>query len=356
MDILRRDFCIGLAALPASIPAFAQSLTASPDPVRKNNMNSARRIDVHHHFLPPEYVSIIGATAIGFPAPNRMVPPWSVASAIEAMDRNDIASAVLSISSPGVLLQDARATQRLARASNQFAAQMVADHPGRFGSFASLPLPDVPASLEEIDHAYDVLHADGIGLMTNYADRYLGDPAFIPVFDALNRRKAVVFVHPNECNCSLGLLPDQPASMIEFPHDTTRAVTSLLFSGTLSRCPDIKFIFCHAGGTLPFLAERIEGISRVDQRLAKVAPQGAKAELSKLYYDTAASVYPATFATLLKLVSAKNILLGTDFPFVPPPILSANLAALHQVGLSTDELRAIERDNAIGLFARLVRS
>ena len=134
---------------------------------------------------------------------------------------------------------------------------MVADHPTRYGMFASLPLPDTSASLLELKYALDVLHAEGIVLMTNYRDRYLGDPDFAPIFDELNRRKAVVYVHPTTCGCNVDVLPDNPAALIEFPHDSTRTITSLLFSGTFSRCPDIRFIFSHAGGTLPFLANRI---------------------------------------------------------------------------------------------------
>jgi predicted TIM-barrel fold metal-dependent hydrolase len=168
----------------------------------------------------------------------------------------------------------------------------------------------------------------------------------------LNRRKAVVFVHPNECTCNAGLLP-QPEAMIEFPHDTTRTITSLLFSGTLTRCPDVKFIFSHAGGTVPFLADRIESMGRVDQRLAKLLPQGAKTELRKLYYDTAVSTNPMTFAALLKLVTAKNVLLGTDFPFIPAEIMANASMNLGQFNLSDSDVRAIERDNAAGLFARL---
>jgi predicted TIM-barrel fold metal-dependent hydrolase len=226
------------------------------------------RIDVHHHILPPEYVATVGEKRIGPPAPNHEVPKWDMPKSIEAMDRNGITSAVVSVSAPGVLLDDPGKTSHLARACNEFAAQMVADHPTRFGMFASLPLPDTRASLLELNYALDVLHAEGTVLMTNYRDRYLGDPDFAPIFDEMNRREAVVYVHPTICGCNADVLPDNPASLIEFPHDSTRTITSLLFSGTFSRCPDIRFIFSHAGGTC--LSSRIA--SRQSRRLTVIWP------------------------------------------------------------------------------------
>ena len=171
----------------------------------------ARRIDVHHHLMPTEYVTTVGEKVIGAPAPNREVPKWDVAKSIDAMDRNGITSAVISVSAPGVLLDDPGKTSRLAHTCNEFAAQMVADHPTRYGMFSSLPLPDTRASLPELNYALDVLHAEGIVLMTNYRDRYLGDPESTPIFDEMNRRKAVVYVHPTTCGCNVDVLPDNPA-------------------------------------------------------------------------------------------------------------------------------------------------
>ena len=225
-------------------------------------------------------MAAVGEKTIGPPAPNREVPKWDVSKSIEAMDRNGITSAVVSVSAPGVLLDDPGKTSRLARVCNQFAAQMVADHPTRYGMFASLPLPDTRASLLELNYALDVLHAEGIVLMTNYRDRYLGDPDFAPVFDEMNRRKAVVYVHPTTCWLQPRRASRQSCRLIEFPHDSTRTITSLLFSGTFSRCPDIRFIFSHAGGTLPFLANRIARIAALDRRLAAQTPDGVMPRLS----------------------------------------------------------------------------
>ncbi len=187
------------------------------------------------------------------------------------MDRNGIATAVTSISAPGLWFGDSEMTNKLTRQCNDYAAQMRIDHPGRFGMFASLPLPNIDASLREIEYSLDTLRADGIGLMTNCEGKYPGDVAFAPIFDELNRRKAVVYFHPTSAPCS-NCLSEIPAATLDFPFDTTRAVTSLLFGGTFARCPDIRFIFSHAGGTVPFLADRYRAFGGE----ARVQGQGAQ--------------------------------------------------------------------------------
>ena len=348
VDINRRVVASWLAA-SAAAPLAAGTAWGQAEPT-----GPRRRIDVHHHILPPAYLATMGTQAIGAPAPNRETPRWQVSDSLEAMDRNGITSAIVSVSAPGVLMPDASQTRLLARTCNEFAARMVADYPTRFGMFACLPLPDVDAAMKEIEHAFMSLKTDGIGLMTNYADRYLGDPAFVPVFDELNRRKAVVYVHPTSCNCNAGILVSQPHSLIEFPHDSTRAITSLLFSGTFSRCPDIRFIFSHAGGTLPYLAPRIALIGSLDRDLAKRVPGGVMPALKRLYYDTASSANPITFGALMKFVTPQNVVLGTDFPFIPEAGMKATLDGLRKLGLADADLRAIEGENASGLFTRLV--
>ncbi|MGC3980348.1 MAG: amidohydrolase family protein [Steroidobacteraceae bacterium] len=310
-----------------------------------------QRIDVHHHILPPEYVRLVGRTAIGAPAANKQAPLWTPADSINGMDQYGVASALTSISAPGIWSNDRSKAKRLARLCNVYAAQLMTDYPGRFGAFATLPLPDIKASLQELDYAFDTLHCDGVGLMTNYNDRYLGDAAFVPLFDALNRRKAVVYVHPTSCDCDLGVMTDIPTGMIEFPHSTTRAVVSLLFSGTISRCPDIKFIFSHAGGTIPFLASRIQGVAASDKQFEQRVPGGVLPALKSLHYDTAGSVNAFALPLLIKLVSAKQVLMGTDFPFSPAGIKSV-VEGLQGLGLSEGELGDIQWSNAQRLLPR----
>ena len=306
------------------------------------------RIDVHHHILPPDYVATVGDDRIGPLILAGRTPEWTPAMSVEAMDRNGIATAVTSISAPGMWFGDTAESVRLARICNEYAASIRSDHPGRFGMFASLPLPDVDASLAEIDYALDTLKADGIGLLTSYGDRYPGDAAFQPVFDELDRRRATVYFHPTNAPCSQ-CLPEIPAATLDFPFDTTRAVVSLLYSGTFARCRDIRFVFSHAGGTVPFLAERI---ARLGARpgFKETVPNGVLPELERLYYDTALSANWLAFRSLLELVTPDKILFGSDYPFAPEATMTATVQGLIDLGLDSAVLRGIERDNALALF------
>ena len=316
-------------------------------------MASPHRIDVHHHILPPRYVAEVGDHRIGPLIVSGKTPQWTPSQSVEVMDRHGIATAVTSMSAPGLWFGDSQATRDLTRHCNDYAAEMRRNHPGRFGLFAALPLPDVDASLAEIDYAMGTLKADGFGLVTNYGGTYPGDAAFRPVFDELNSRRAVVFFHPNDVPCST-CLPAIPAATLEFPFDTTRAITSLLYGGIFARCRDIRFIFSHAGGTVPFLAERIARLA-VRPEFKDSVPNGVIPELQRLYYDTALSANALSFSALLRLVSAANVLFGTDYPFAPEPTATATVRGLAELGLSPAELGAIERGNALRMMPKLGR-
>jgi len=306
-----------------------------------------RLIDVHHHFFPPAFRA---ATSERYRTGERaVVSEWTPQRALVEMDQSGVATAVLSITTPGVWFGDAQAARTLARKCNEYAAQLIRDHPGRFGFFAAVPLPDTEGSLREIAYALDVLKADGVGLMTNYGDKWPGDVAYVPVFDELNRRRTVVYFHPTIANCCRDLMPDVPAPLTELPHDTTRAVTSLLYSGSFARLRNIRFIFSHAGGTMPMLAGRIAQLSTlfgIDKRV----PMGTEYELKKLYYEIANSANRSAMAALMNLVPASQILFGTDYPFVPTNVTSSGMTNL---GISATDLQAIGRDNALALFPRL---
>jgi predicted TIM-barrel fold metal-dependent hydrolase len=224
---------------------------------------------------------------------------------------------------------------------------MARDHAGRFGSFAAIPLPDVEGSLGEIAYAYDVLGADGVGILTSYDDRWPGDPAFAAVFDELNRRRAVVFVHPTAPKCCRNLIPGVPAPMTEFLFDTTRAITSLLFSGTVSRCPEIRFIFCHGGGTMTVLAHRIGTFVDRHPEHAALFPHGLRAELERFSYDLANTTNEPAFSALTSLIPVSQLLFGSDYPYLP---VGATTVGLTELGLEPETLRAIEHDNAVRLF------
>lgn len=310
-------------------------------------MAAPHRIDTQHHILPPRYVAAVGAEAIGRTLVSGQVPEWSPEHSLAAMDRHGIATAIVSVSAPGFPVAD---PVGLCRHCNDEAAEAVARHPGRFGSFASLPLPDVDASLAEIGRALDELGADGICLLTSYDGRYLGDPLFAPVMDELERRGAVVYVHPNEMpGAFLGGLP--PASL-EFPFDTTRAVANLLFTGTLLRTRNVKYIFSHAGGTIPFLAERLARLERRPD-LKRHAPEGVLAELRRLHYDVALSAGPLTLGALLRFTTPDKVLFASDFPHAPEPAMAGSVAGLAEAGLAPADLALIERGNAVRLMPRL---
>ncbi len=236
------------------------------------------RIDTHHHPYPPAYIAATGDilkhTTHAF---YDRLTKWQPSQAIEAMDRTGIAISVLSIATPSVWLGDAAKSRKLARDCNDYAAKMQTDYKGRFGHFATLPLPDVDGSLREIEYVYDTLKADGIALTTNYVDKYPGEEAFAPVFDELNRRKAVVYFHPTAASFAFNRVKDIPPPTIEFPFDTTRTITSLLFSGTFSRCPNIKWIFSHGGGALGMVANRLVGLAKNRPELAARVPNGVMA-------------------------------------------------------------------------------
>ena len=309
------------------------------------------RIDTHHHPYPPVYIErtreVLKHTTHAF---YDRLTKWQPSQAIEAMDRDGIAVSVLSVSTPSVWLGDIEASRTFAREVNEAAAKMQSDYKGRFGHFAALALPDVDGSLREIDYALGKLKADGIALTSNYIDKYPGDPAFAPVFDELNARHAVVYFHPTAASFAFNVVPDIPPPSIEFPFDTTRTIVSLLFGGTLHRCPDIKWIFSHGGGALPMIANRLVGLAKNRPELGARVPNGVMNELRKLYLDVVGVTTPGALRAVLDVVPISNLLFGTDFPFWSP---EATVKGLNSLKLSNADLKAIERDNALRLLPNL---
>jgi 6-methylsalicylate decarboxylase len=300
------------------------------------------RIDVHHHFLPQFH-----AEALMKPGrregPN---PKWSPALSLDDMDKSGIATAILSIAQPGVWFENnVEESRSLARQLNEYAATMVKDHPGRFGLFACIAPPDTDGSLVEIAYAFDMLKADGIGLLTSYGTKYLGDASFAPVYEELNRRKAVIYVHPTTPSCCRGLVPGIPPGSIEYATDSTRTIAHLVFSGTAQKYPDIRWIFSHSGGTLPFLTARFVRQAKV-QKPAHL-PDGPMPEFAKFHYELAQGNTPGQLAALMQLVSISQVLYGTDYPFRDGAEVNAGIAAY---GFSAADLRAIERENALRLL------
>jgi 6-methylsalicylate decarboxylase len=303
--------------------------------------NQPHRIDVHAHFAPPEWIAAQGQHII--PA----IKNWTVGWSIEDMDRAGVEKALLSITTPGLWFNNDETARKIARHSNDYAAKLRADHPGRFGLFTALPLPDVEGALREIAYGLDTLKADGVGLITSYGNKWLGDPAFDPVLEELNRRKAVAYVHPTSPECCRNILPGVPDAAIEFGTDTTRTIARIVFGGAAARFPNIKWIFSHAGGTMPFLAERFEGMAKLPQYATKF-PNGFAEVARRFYYDTAQAANAICMSGLRQLVPVSRIVFGTDAPF--------RTSLEHAEGLKNcgvfdaKELRALERDNTLALL------
>ena len=342
-DLDRRHF---LAAALASLGLATATRAGRSVLSAQATLEGAGRIDVHHHFSPPAWI----AEVAGRPLLNPANPRWTPEQSIEDMDRGGAAAAMISITNPGLYFGDAAVTRRLARACNEYGAELVQKHPTRFGLFAAMPLPDVDATLAEIEYAYDTLGVDGIGLMTSYDENtWLGDPAFRPVMAELDRRRAVVHVHPTAANCCRNLTYGVAPGRMEYGTDTSRAIVGVAFSGDAAMFPDIRFIWSHAGGSLPFLAGRIDADSAGAQdRL----PNGFLEQARQFYYDTAGAANRGALVSLLELVEPDRILFGTDFP--PGGTVQGNADALRALGLFSDaDLRAIDRDNILRLIPRL---
>jgi 6-methylsalicylate decarboxylase len=313
---------------------------------------SRKLVDTHHHFYPPAYQK-----AWLDWEEQRKIPhfpqqvAWTREKAVEEMDRNGVRVAVLSVAStPGLWFDTGpESAGRMVRICNDYGAEMMRDYPGRFGLFATLSMLDIDATLKEIEYAFDTLKVDGVGLQSNYGDKWLGNAAYKPIWDELNRRNAVVYVHPLVAACCGNLSVGTFPAVIEVPHDTTRTITSLLVSGSLARYRDIRWLFSHAGGTIPMMAGRIDSFYGGRPNLKEFAPEGIVGELKRLHYDTANATSAPAMAALLKLVPTSQIIYGTDYQYFP----LGQIASLRQMGFSPEEMQLIESGNAIRLIARL---
>ncbi len=298
------------------------------------------RIDVHAHYLPTSYRQ--AAAAAGYDPPDGIpgLPRWDTGAALGMMDQLNIRTAMLSISSPGVHFGDDGAARKLAREVNEEGAKAASDYPGRFGLFASLPLPDIDGALAEATYAFDTLKADGVAVETNHHGVYMGDPRLDPLFAELNRRRAVVFMHPTSptCPCCQTLSLGYPRPLIEFTFETTRAVTNLLLTGTLDRFPDIRLIVPHAGAAVPVLADRVVGLTPAF--LPKpVEPDHFFATLQRLYYDLAGYPLPRLAPALLQIADPGRIFYGSDWPFTPLPIVTRLAGEMERTALLDDATR-----------------
>lgn len=301
------------------------------------------RIDTHQHVVPPRYEEWLKEKGI---RPGGVdVPDWSESAALEFMDGHGIQTGILSLSTPGVHFGDDREARRWAREINVLCADLQDRRPDRFGTFATLPMPDVDGAIEEAAYALDVLKADGIVLIANYEGHYLGDEKFVPLLEFLHEREAVVFVHPGELPAEP--VPGIPTFTADFLLDTTRTAISLILSGAMQKYANIRFILAHAGGFVPYIAYRI---------LLTMAKEGLAPNLDVLkqfYYDIALSATPAALPSLLEVADPDHITYGSDFPFAPPIAVDFINGQYDKYPLDPALRAAIDRGNSEALFPRL---
>ncbi len=313
-------------------------------------MTARRRIDVHQHVVPPRWAAWLRAQGAQ-DAGGRALPDWSAEEALAVMEAHEIERAILSVSTPGVRVgtqRDDGEARKLARELNEFTARVASDHPGRFGFFATLTLPDVHGALEEAAYALDTLGAAGVILLANTQGRYLGEPDDEPLLAELNRRGAVLFVHPST-------LPGPAVSGVppfaaDFLLDTTRAAFRLVQSGAVRRYPQLRIILSHAGGFLPYASHRL---------LVTLLAEGGRTpadildDFQSFYFDTALSGSPAALPSLLAFAKPGHVLFGTDWPYAPAPVVSYFTGQLDGYeALDAAGHAAIDRESAAALFAK----
>ena len=295
-------------------------------------------VDTHHHILPDFFWQATneGDQPVGGIAP----PPWSRADTLSFLDDAGIDVAVTSISTPGVHTGDDAAAQALARRCNELAADMVRDRPDRFGGFACLPLPDADGALAELAYALDDLQLDGVVLFSNARGVYLGDPRLNPLFEELQRRAAVVFVHPNPSPDPSAHALGLPDSLIDYPADTTRAIARLHYSNTFARTPDVKYIFSHAGGTVPYLAGRFAIVDEMQVIPGAEARATAAETFRRLYWDTALSWSDPVLRTLRDIAGIDRVVFGTDYPYLRRDLAVSSRGHIEASPELTDSERA----------------
>jgi predicted TIM-barrel fold metal-dependent hydrolase len=317
---------------------------------------ATNRIDVHVHAIPPFFKE--ATEAVGYSATiSTGYPTWTKDQALALMERQGIATSILSPSQPGLHFGDDGKARTLARKYNEFYAELIAEAPQKWGAYAAVPLPDIDGALSEIEFALDQLKLDGVGLLASYGNRFLGDPEFEPVLTLLNEREAVVLIHPNFHPSSRALKMTIPAFLAEFPFDTTRAVANLIFGGALERFPKIRFILSHSGGAVPYLAWRFSVSTFIEPRFKHLTPEKIMSYCRQFYYEVAQAAGRPTLSALREVADPDRILFGTDWPYCPEPLTEYTIECVDDVHSEDARQRdRIYRSNALKLFPRFATS
>jgi 6-methylsalicylate decarboxylase len=311
-------------------------------------MPSPRRIDIHVHLIPQFYQDAAYAAGAG-PAIGRY-PDWSPELALDLMDRSGIDVALMSLAQPGVQFGDPKKAGALARRCNEYSAELNARWPRRFGSLAVVPMWNANEAVAEIDHSLVKLKHQGVCLFASYGGKFLGDPWFDPVLEALNDRAAVVFVHPALHPSSRTLELPWPGFMMEYVFDTTRAAVNLVFSGAIERFPRIRFVLAHAGGLMPYFAWRLSVSPMIDKRLEQMSPAQVYGRLRRFWYDNALAPTAETFECLKAVAPVDQIVFGSDWPFANSGVIAEAVRTYEGVPMPPDQRAAIDRGNALSLF------
>lgn len=302
-------------------------------PTGEVKLPSGRKIDIHAHAMLPAYIDGLKKLGIdpmaeeGFP-----LPQWSADAHLAFMADAGIDYTVLSLATPHIYNGDEQLTCEIARQINVETADLCRQYPDKFGFVATVPFPSIDGSLREIAYAMDKLGALGVKVPSNAQGIYLGDERWEKIFEELNRRKALVIVHPSPAPelPRQGTVTGRVMALYEYPADTTRAMVNLLASGMLARYPQVRVVVPHCGSFLPYMKQRAKAMFQMLAGMKMMEPVDMEQSFSSLYFDLAGDPMPDALPMLLQITDKEHILYGSDYPYVPAKALLGKKAALDQ--------------------------
>jgi aminocarboxymuconate-semialdehyde decarboxylase len=326
---------------------------------------SGRKLDLHTHYYPKAFFERIreipsefafdhsptGQTIIKYRGARffGITPPMTdAAQRIEDMDRVGIDVEVLSLSTPNVFFADAPHQAAVARLVNDSYADLIARHPSRFKGFASIPMEDPEAALNELHRAIYELKLNGVILLSNIRGNSLTLPSYRPFFEEANRMKLCILLHP--------MLPANAepfreyvlGPIIGFPFDTTLAVARMCYDGMLRELPDIRWIIGHLGGGVPYLMERMDNGWRDFAECREKIDELPSTYLKRLYYDTV-SFSSHTLKMVRDMVGVDHMVMGSDYPHLLGSIERA-VSSIEGLEIEAEEKQQIFEGTALAIL------